>query len=379
VVTIDVRHDGLGRFERVHAPSTALAERRAESLAKFWDELYERRTAALRRPGANLVETLKKLDADERTAEAERERAAITSILIDVVRSAPMPDWSPLYDTATFAEPQPQAPEGPVIEPAPQPSQFKREPLTLATLINPRALRRRRQAADYKYQTAYNGWEYLKRWRQAEHDKAMSAFRAACQEWESRRNAFLDLQQRANARLDSLREGYKRGLPEAVAGHCDLTLLALDRPRNFPCFWGLRFTQGTVHIDYDLPSMAHIPVLKAVKYVATREVFETAVLSESERERIYGEAVFQTCLAVMHAIFAADVADAIHAVAFNGWVNFVDGTGTHPGRACALSITTEKRALAAIDLGTVDPQACFRALNGSMSAKLAAMSPRPAQ
>ncbi len=376
MVTIDVRHDGLGRFERVFAPSKALAEERAEQLAKFWNDQYERRSTALRRPGVNIVEALKKLEADERTEEAERARAAITSILINTVRQAPMPDWSPLYDTSTFAEPQPCAPEMPKMEPAPQQAEFKRAPLTLATLINPRALRRRKDAAVAKYKAAHDGWEYLKRWREGEHDKAMKAFRSASADWDSRRTAFADLQQRANARLDALRQGYGRGEPDAVVGHCDLTLLALERPQSFPCFWSTRFAQGTLHIDYDLPSMAAVPVLKAVKYVPSRDVFETVALSESERERLYGEAVFQTTLAVLHAIFTADIADAVHAVVFNGWVNFIDTAGTHPGRACTLSLTAEKRALAALDLSTVDPQACFRALNGSMSAKLAAMTAR---
>lgn len=376
MVTIDVRHDGLGRFERVFAPSKVLAESRAESLAKFWQEQYERRTAALQRPGANAAEVLKKLDADERTEDAERARAAVTSILVDTVRMAPMPDWSPLYDTATFAEPQPVAPQAPVTEAAPQQADFKRAPLTLTTLINPRAMRRRKEAAVAKYKSAYDGWEYLKRWRETEHEKATKTFRTACEDWESRRNAFLDLQQRANARLDALRQGYGRGEPDAVMGHCDLTLLALDRPQDFPCFWNMRYAQGTLHIDYDLPSMAAVPVLKAVKYVPSRDAFETVALSESERERLYGEAVFQTCLAVLHAIFAADIADAVQSIVFNGWVNYIDAAGTRPGRACTLSVTAEKRTLTAIDLTTVDPQACFRALNGSMSAKLAAMTAR---
>lgn len=376
MITIDVRHDGLGRFERVAAPSRALAEKRAEALAAFWNEQFARRNAVLRRGGADAVEALKKLEAEERTEDAERTRTAITSILINTVRAAPVPDWSPLYDTASFGEAPPVEPVMPKMEPAPEASQFKRAPLTLATLINPRAMRRRKEAAETKFETAHNGWEYLKRWRESEHDKAMTAFRASAAEWQTRKAAFLDLQQRANARLDALRQGYSRGEPEAVLGHCDLTLLGLDRPQNFPCFWNMRYADGVLEIDYDLPWIADIPVVKAVKYAASRESFETVALPEAERERIYGEAVFQTTLAVLHALFTADLADTIRSIAFNGWVNFIDSMGTHPGRACTVAVTVDKRAFAALDLATVDPQACFRSLNGTMSAKLAAMATR---
>lgn len=373
MVTIDVRHDGLGRFERVSAPNRIVAEARAAALSQFWNDQFARRSAALARPGINPIEVLKKLEADERTEEAERARSAITSILINTVRATPMPDWSPLYDTASFIETPPAAPVMPAMEPAPQQSQFKRAPLTLLTLINPRAMRRRREAAENKFQTAYDGWEYLKRWREGEHDKAMKLFRSANAEWEARKASFLDLQAKANARLDALREGYGRGEAEAVIGHCDLTLLGLERPENFPCFWSMRYSQGALELDYDLPSLAAIPVIKAVKYVPSRDVFEVVALSESERERIYGEAVFQTALAALSALFAADTADAVKSIVFKGWVNFVDTAGTHPGRACTLALAAEKRSFAALDLASVDPQACFRALNGTMSAKLEAL------
>jgi restriction system protein len=379
VFTIDVRHDGLGRFARVSAPSRAQAERRAAVLSQQWNEVFERRQAVLRRGGANVVDALKKLEAEERTEEAERASAALTAILVNTVRTPPVPDWAPLYDTAVFSEPEPAEPAPPKSEPEPQQSEFKREPLTLAVLINPRAMRRRKEAALAKFKTAHDGWQYLKRWREQEHDKALKAFRTVRDEWQVRRAAFSDLQGRANARLDALRAGYGQAEPEAVMGHCDLTLLSLERPENFPCFWTMSFSQGALQIDYDLPSMAQVPVVKAVKYVAAREAFETIVHSEPERERMYGEAVFQTCLAVLHALFTADQANAVKTIAFNGWATYVDGAGSHPGRACILSVTADRRSLAAMDPASVDPQACFRALNGTMSSKLAAMVARLAR
>lgn len=377
MVTIDVRHDGLGRFERVTAPSRVLAEARAASLEKFWNDQFARRNAVLKTPGA-AAGVLKKLEADERTAEAERARAALTSILINTVRAAPEPDWSPLYDTSEFGEAAPVAPVMPAMEAAPQKSAFKRAPLTLAILINPRAMRRRKDAADNKFKTAYEGWEYLKRWRENEHGKAMKLFRSAKSEWETRNAAFLETQAKANARLDALREGYAKGEPDSVIGQADLTLLGLDRPANFPCFWTMRYAQGTLEIDYDLPSMAQVPVVKAVKYAPSRDVFETIALGESERERLYGEAVFQTTLAVLAALFAADTAGVIRAIALRGLVNFVDAAGTHPGRACTLAVTAEKIAFAGLDLASLDPQSCLKALNASISAKLTAMTAREA-
>ena len=86
MVTSDVRHEGLGRLERVYAPSRPLAERRAQALPARWDTAFKRRQAAAG----------PKLEADERTEEAERAASALTSILIEALRSSPAADWA--YD-----------------------------------------------------------------------------------------------------------------------------------------------------------------------------------------------------------------------------------------------------------------------------------------
>lgn len=368
MVTIDVRHEGLGRLKRVYAPSRTVAERRAQALATRWDTTFQRRQAAAG----------PKLEADERTEEAERAASALTSILIEALRSSPAADWEPLYDNTAYSEPAPVAPVAPLHEAEPQRCDFPRAPLTLATLIGPHGMRRRRETAEAKFQAAHDGWSYLKRWREQEHDKAAAAYKALLGDWQARQAAFTDLQTRANARLDALIQGYVRREPEAVAGHCDLALLALDRPDGFPCFWTISYADGALQIDYDLPSMDVVPVVKAVKVAPSRDAFDVTVLGEAERERLYGEAVFQTCLAVLHTLFSSDTAEAIASITFNGWANYIDGAAVRPGRACVLSITVAKAVFQAIDLSGIDPQACFRALNGSMSPKLAALVGRRA-
>jgi restriction system protein len=346
-----------------------LAEQRADALTAAWNDAAARRQAQFGDAAARFA----KFDAEERTAEAERVVAAMSSILIRTVQNAPATDWSPLHDDAVYGEAEPAAPPPPQTEIEPKPSDFPRAPLTLATLIRPSALRRRRQTAEAKFDTAHNGWLYLKRWREKEYDKALAAHRSASQAWQERRGDFLARQARANAHLEGLVAGYRNGDAAAVTGLCDLNLLSLPRPAGFPCFWTMRYDAGALEVDYDLPSLDVVPVLKAVKYVPSRGAFDVVAFPEAERERIYGEAVFQTALAVVHTLFAGDALGAIKAVAFNGWANYVDGGALRPGRACILSLTTDKSLFQTLDLASVDPQACFRALNGVMSPKLAAL------
>lgn len=376
MVTIDVRHDGLGRFARVSAPSRPLAEQRAAGLSKRWQDRYERRKAALDRAGPALLDTLHRLTAQEESEDAEYAAAALTSILLGALRRAPMSDWSALADTAAFAEIEPVQPEPPRLEAEPQRQDFQREKLTLSLLVNPSAMRRRREQAEAKYEAAHQAWRYLKTWREQEHLKSYRAFKSAEGDWQARHAAFADLQNRSNARLAAVAEGYAAGNPEAVIAHCDMTLLAMDRPEGFPCFWTMAYDQGALSIDYSLPNMDVVPVLKGVKYLPTRQSFETVPLAARERERLYGEAVFQSALAVLHTLFAGDSANAIRSIAFNGWVDFVDQAALRPGRACILSLTTGKEAFSALDLSSIDPQACVRSLNATMGGKLEAMTAR---
>lgn len=378
MITIDVRHDGLGRLARVSAPLKALAERRADAFTKRWDDAVKRRAGLTNLAGGAVMDAVLKLDAEERTREAEEKVSALTAILFNALQHSASADWSLQYDTTAFAEEPPPEPAAPAVEVEPKQSDFKRAPLTLMTLLNPKALRRRKDEARAKFETAHNGWTYLKRWREQEYAKAYDFYRNAAATWQQRQSQFLDLQSRANARLDVLARGYAWGEPEAVIGHCDLALMSLERPEGFPCFWTTTYLDGVVQIDYDLPSMAQVPLLKAVKYAPSRRAFDTVVLSEKERERLYSEAVFQSALAVLHTLFAADQANVIKAVSFNGWANFIDGAAMRPGRACILSVTADKKAFQEIDLAKADPKACFRALNGVMSPKLAALVERAA-
>lgn len=378
MISIDVRHDGLGRLARVAAPVKALAEQRARSFSKRWDEAMKRRQGLSEIASSEVVDAVFKLEAEENTKKAEEAISALTSILLSAAAHSSAIDWSPQYDTAEFSEPLPLEPHVPMTEIEPQPSDFKRSPLTLMTLLNPSVMRKRKEDAKAKFEAAHNGWLYLKRWRELEFSKTFDAYRAAAEQWQQRKDVFADAQSRANARIDAMVRGYAWGEPEAVISHCDMALLSLDRPEGFPVFWTMSFADGVLQIDYDLPSMAQVPLLKAVKYVAAKRAFETVTLSEKERERLYSEAVFQSVLAVLHTLFTADTAGHIQAITFNGWANFIDSTAMRPGRACILSVVTARQHFSEIDLTVVDPKACFRAFNGVISPKLAALVERSA-
>lgn len=373
--SIDVRHDGLGRFRRIKGFA---AEQSANAQMQMWDKQWKRRQELERKlAGSELLPALKKNQADELTEEAGREIGSLTSILFQALRAPAAIDWSVLAARGEFPQPPPAAPAPPRIEREPRKKDFRPPPpRNLIELLNRSGRRRQKEAATRAFASAYDGWEHTVRWKAQQHDKAMTLHRAAHSDWEARKSAFYSTQAKANARLEALRGLYAEKDKEAVIGYCDLVLLAVPRPENFPKFWQIGLSRAVASVDYDLPSCDQIPSVKAVKYVPSRDAFETVVLGEAEREQLYGEAVHQSCLAVLHRLFASDATDALSSIIFNGWANVIDKANGRPSRACIMSVQATKSVFQQIDLFSVDPQACFKALNGTTSAKLAAMAAR---
>jgi restriction system protein len=205
--------------------------------------------------------------------------------------------------------------------------------------------------------------------RYAEHEKSM-------QEWSEREQAFKASQVELNSRLKELQQRHLDKDPDAIVEFTDLILSRSEYPDCFPKNWEIGFdgATGVMVVDYDLPDVAQLPKFGAVRYIQARNAFENILLKDKERDDLFEGAVYQTCLRTIDEIFRSDLSGAIQSVTFNGYADFVDKANGKPARACIASLQTTKAAVENIDLNVVDPKACFRALKGVGSSKLAGMA-----
>jgi restriction system protein len=370
--TIDVKHDGLGKFRRI--AGFGVVEQKAAAQKQLWDKQWQRRQELERKlvAGSAALQALKKIQADEQSEDARREIFALTSILLEALRAPPSVDWTQFTDGGEFSEPPPVAPAPLQSLREPRKADFRpAPPRSLLDLLNRRRRRALKAAGEKNFKSAHDDWQNAVRWKSREHEAATERHRAALAGWEARKSAFHAAQAEAAARLNSVRQRYAGKDADAVAAYSDMVLLAADRPDGFPRHWEIALSDGVMTVDYELPSTEAMPGVKMVKYLASRDAFEIVELAPRERDELYAEAMVQTCLAALHLLFAADEADAIKSIVFNGWVNFIDQA--RPARACIMTVQATKAAFGRIDLKSVDPQACFKALNGVASAKLAAM------
>jgi restriction system protein len=128
-------------------------------------------------------------------------------------------------------------------------------------------------------------------------------------------------------------------------------------------------------MDYELPPIDVFPSIKDVRYIAARGEFKRTPIPESQRKRMYDDALYRITLASLYKLFQSDIVDAIRAVVFNGWVESIDkatGARIHP---CILSIQVNKQEFLNINLAQVDPRLCFKKLKGVCGSRLAEMNP----
>ena len=371
--TIDVKHDGLGKFRRI--AGFGVVEQTADAQKQLWDKQWQRRRELERKLFARstALQALKKIQADEQSEEARREILSLTSILLGALRAPPSVDWAQFAAGGEFSEPSPAEPASLRSLSEPRKKDFRPgPPRSLFELLNQGRRRALKAASEKNFNSAHDDWQNAVRWKSRQHDAATERYRTALAGWQSRKAAFHAAQAEAEARLESLHRRYASKDAEAVVAHSDMVLLSTGRPDGFPKHWSIALADGVMTVDYELPSTEAMPSVRAVKYASSRDAFEIVELPQRERDQLYAEAMVQSCLAVLHLLFASDEADAIKSIVFNGWANFIDKA--KPARACIMTVQTTKVDFARIDLASVDPQACFKSLNGVASAKLAAMT-----
>ena len=85
----------------------------------------------------------------------------------------------------------------------------------------------------------------------------------------------------------------------------------------------------------------------------------------------------RVALRSIHELFEADEFSNVQKVVFNGYVDYTDlRTGTE-ARSCILSVVADRDQFCSINLGKVDPKACFKSLKGVSAASLAAYAAIP--
>ncbi len=130
-------------------------------------------------------------------------------------------------------------------------------------------------------------------------------------------------------------------------------------------------------VAVDLPRPEGVPAEKAFRYVAAQDEIVAVPRQESERRRIYRDAVARLALCVADYAAALTAPEAVDVIAVNGHVQGTDPATGQPGRPClvTLVVTREDFEKVALDEPQLDPVRCLDHLRGLISKDPCALEP----
>lgn len=413
-----ISHEGLNTYRVVRGYSQEEVEIKARLQSEAWEERWQRKleieSARKKQTEKRTaweqqteVDKRKKSLALKRTLEAEEAVEAVRNLLSSALVAAPALDWQSLRDSTQFLATKPEAPSPKPLpeQPRNDESRFRPKPFVDAssrsityfvgkvfrTLIEwsiPSLRRkwqleaqeeatRRKAEADREFAHAFSEWQQLTEQINKKNQAAQSDYDKVLRGWEQERVHFAEQQKSFNEAADAFRAKYLNHSPEALVRYWTEILNRSQYPDSYPRDYNFYFQpqSGTLAVDYELPNENALPRVKSVKYVANREEFQEALLSETDFKRLYDDALYQICLRTLHELFASDELNVITNIVFNGWVHSIDKATGVEFHACIMSIQVKKDEVAAINLAQIDLKACFRKLKGISGGRLFDLSP----
>ncbi len=398
----EITHRGLNDYKLLTSDDRSILQSKVNShvakLEEKWSKIVFKENI-VRSKEASLKE------AEAKTQEAITELKQIDNLLLHTLDIDDTVDWEQLKDKTKFKIPSPEKELNKLLSLVTKPI----EPVFLAHPNKP-------NSADYQPQLSFFD-KLIKSKRQAKIqqsnallEQALNDWRINCQNidrdnqnikeqyqialsnyekqietvketnakeikiWEKSKADFIANQEQTNAKVEILKAEYMKLDTSSVLEYCDLVLNNSEYPENFPKSFELDYNPETkiLIVEYSLPSIDQLPTLNEVKYI--KNELKEYHISESQILKMFDATMYNITLRTIHELFEADVANAIEAISFNGWVNAVNKATGKRENNCILSIQAKKLEFMEINLRHVDPKTCFKNFKGVGSSKLSGLT-----
>ena len=358
--------------EAARQQSAALrAQTQAAREAERARKAYERARMADQKERATLYAEARAMDVALDNDRLERAGSALASILTDALAIDPAVDLQALKEKTlipTFA-PGPLA----VAEEAPSLSSYLPEGLTGIQRLSPFA--KKRYAADLATAYArYHADEVVHAQRDEARQKALRAARGANDQRVAETEARVAVQ---HAEIDAFARDLDAGVPDAVVAYLSLVLEASPYPDDIPRRARMAYLPESrqLVVERDLPPFGIVPEVGAYKYVKTKDEVTTTARPVTQRRILYTSVVAQTMLRTLHELFGADRAGHLETIVVNGYVDAIDPATGQPTRTCVATVRATRETFVQINLAHVEPVACLKALNASVSKSPSELAP----
>ncbi|MBX6754813.1 MAG: restriction endonuclease [Thermorudis peleae] len=207
--------------------------------------------------------------------------------------------------------------------------------------------------------------------------KAKAIYEERLRQYEEEKRAFEERQAAHNAEVDTFRQSFEAGAPDAVERYIRLVLGRSQYPEELPREFEVQYrpSEKMLVVDYRLPSPVDVPRTVACRYSPSKKKIEEVEMNQKEFRNFYDSIIYQITLRTIHEIFESDYPNYIEVVVFNGWVQTVDPATGHDVIRYIISVRADREQFSRIDLARVDPKATVRALKGLVAGALFDLSP----
>src|SRR5690606_37415856 len=114
---------------------------------------------------------------------------------------------------------------------------------------------------------------------------ALNKWEKEMDSWKAKKENFYQEQREVNDRIDQLERNYARKDPDAILEYCEMILHNASYPETFPKDFTLDFSHHdqTLLLEYAMPSIHDMPILKEVKYLKSKDALSKTYLDEQQR------------------------------------------------------------------------------------------------
>jgi restriction system protein len=361
-------------MQRVHATQAA-AEQRAQTAATRQRELIRRNAdlaIAAAQQAASDVERQRerqRLYAEARIADAAAANAEVRGRLsdLDALLLSTL-DVDDHIDLQVFKKPSKVPPfdPGPLGRPTPEPSwnsYVPPQPRGVGKILGGERLHQHQTAgARRAYDEARARWAEAEQRRKRQLAQRRKAYDESVRKYEAQMVAY-------NAEVDRFAAAVAAADPASVVEYFAMVLGNSVYPDDFPQHFRLAYLPKQKHllIEYHLPPLEVIPVVKEYRYDRVRDDLAAVPRDEAEIRRRYVDVIARVTLRTIHEVIEADRGGLVQQVSFNGIVDTIDRRTGRFVRPCLVSVKTARDTFAAIKLRRVDPVACVKHLQGALS------------
>lgn len=180
-----------------------------------------------------------------------------------------------------------------------------------------------------------------------------------------------------HAEIDQLQAQVEAGDAAGILGYFALVIEASSYPLPIVPKARLAYVPESKQlvVEYELPQIDAVPDVGQYRYTKASDKVIATSRPAAQRKSLYTSLIAQITLRTLREVFSADAWDYVDTIVFNGHVDTINpGTG-HPEHPCLITVRTSKEIFDGVDLRLVDPIACLKSLNASVSKNAAELAP----